>query len=155
MLLESEYLSLSGVLRINIHSHTVYYTSKIKKKFCMGKIFLAVFGEWPEMWESCLLLMLFFSPTFEFFEATFPPSSAEIATHLGSSCLCPDRTSLLFYLIRFRGPAMVGSLGFFKEVIFLISQASEELKITGWKSERQSCSMCQHYKQIGSINRSL
>lgn len=102
------------------------------------------------MWESCLVLMLFFSPTFEFFEATFPLSWAEIATHLGSSCLCPNRTSLLFYLIRFRGPAMVGSFGFFKEVIFLISQASEGLKITGWKSERQSCSVCQHCKEIGS-----
>lgn len=39
MLLESEYLSLSGVLRINIHSHTVYYTSKIKKKVLYGENF--------------------------------------------------------------------------------------------------------------------
>lgn len=72
-----ERISLSVVLRVNIHSHTVYYTSGIKKKFRVGKFFLAVFREWSEMWESCLLLMLFFSPTFEFFEAPFPLSSAD------------------------------------------------------------------------------
>jgi hypothetical protein len=43
----------------------------------VGEFFLAVFREWSEMWESCLLLMLFFSPTFEFFEAPFPLSSAD------------------------------------------------------------------------------
>lgn len=38
--LESESVSLSMVLRINIHSHTVYYTSKIKKKSLVrGKFF--------------------------------------------------------------------------------------------------------------------
>lgn len=52
--------SLSMGFRINIHSHTVYYTSEITKKFSVGKIFLAVFREWPEMWESCLLLMFSF-----------------------------------------------------------------------------------------------
>lgn len=52
----------------------------------------------------------------------------DIATHLSSSCLCPNRTSLLFYLIRFRGPARVGSLRVFKAAPVLISQASEEPK---------------------------
>lgn len=75
------------------------------------------------------------------------PWVQQIATHLGSSCLCPNRISLLFYLIRFRGPTRDGPLGLCEEVIFLISQASEELKITELKSERQSCFSCQYHQE--------
>lgn len=130
---------LNQLFKINTHACAVYCTLKIKKKkLSREKILQTAFGEWPKMWESCLLLMLFFHPLLSALRLHFPWVMTDIATHLSSSCLCPNRTSLLFYLIRFRGPARVGSFRLFKEVIFLISQASEELKITKWKSEMQS-----------------
>lgn len=99
-----------------------------------------------KMWESCLLLMLFLHPLLNALRLHFPWVITDIATHLSSSCLCPNRTSLFFLSNQIQSLCYSWLFCLFKVAIFLISQASEGLKITKQDSARDGWILCQHFE---------
>lgn len=99
-----------------------------------------------KMWESCLLLMLFLHPLLNALRLHFPWVITDIATHLSSSCLCPNRTSLFFLSNQIQSLCYSWLFCLFKVAILLISQASEGLKITKQNSARDGWIFCQHFE---------
>lgn len=114
------------VLRINIHSHTVYYTSRrIKKKFSAEANFSSCIREWPEMWESCLLLMLFFFTLLNTLRLYFP-GWQRLPPTLALPASAPNRTTFVVLSNQIQRPCYDLATWIFKEALFLISQASNK-----------------------------